>query len=214
MGFKQDFAPSRILLALGPRAADHHGFHNTVYLPVVCQSFRPTYSLLSRSLYLSEHPTLVQTVELFGSWDNFSKPYQLQRDRRRGRGTWAGCFSFENIICDGDLKNLGQQRNGALKMGGTYWYYVSTGFHLHTILRQGPLDYTTWPEMKGHSPTVLTLNFVTVPSTNLFNISSHLERILEGQHKLTLLSIVWTARNALTPLNRQRLCALYFLVSS
>ncbi|KAL5388104.1 hypothetical protein DPSP01_003095 [Paraphaeosphaeria sporulosa] len=75
--------------------------------------------------FLFEHPTRLQSVELFGSWDNFSKPYQLQRDRRRGHGVWSGCYTFDNIICDGDFENVGQRRSGALKMGGTYWYYYS-----------------------------------------------------------------------------------------
>ncbi|KAL5449865.1 hypothetical protein PMIN06_006715 [Paraphaeosphaeria minitans] len=75
--------------------------------------------------FLFEHPTRLQSVELFGSWDNFSKPYQLQRDRRRGHGVWSGCYTFDNIICDGDFENVGQRRSGALAMGGTYWYYYS-----------------------------------------------------------------------------------------
>ncbi|KAH0068102.1 hypothetical protein KCU66_g23310, partial [Aureobasidium melanogenum] len=65
----------------------------------------------------------VQTVELFGSWDNFSRPYRMQSDGHRGRGVWTGCHSFENIICDGDSINQLRPRNGALKQGGTYWYY-------------------------------------------------------------------------------------------
>ncbi|KAG9698805.1 hypothetical protein KCU95_g2281, partial [Aureobasidium melanogenum] len=65
----------------------------------------------------------VQTVELFGSWDNFSRPYRMQSDGHRGRGVWTGCHSFENIICDGDCINQLRPRNGALKQGGTYWYY-------------------------------------------------------------------------------------------
>ncbi|KAJ4288408.1 hypothetical protein N0V90_011643 [Kalmusia sp. IMI 367209] len=75
--------------------------------------------------FLFEHPTRAQTVELLGSWDNFTTSYQLQRDRRRGRGVWSGCYTFDNIICDGDLKNVGEPRSGALKMGGTYWYYYN-----------------------------------------------------------------------------------------
>lgn len=35
LGFKQDSAPSHILLALRPRASQHHGFHHTLHLPVV-----------------------------------------------------------------------------------------------------------------------------------------------------------------------------------
>ncbi|KAH0370327.1 hypothetical protein KCU65_g2713, partial [Aureobasidium melanogenum] len=65
----------------------------------------------------------VQAVELFGSWDNFSRPYRMQNDGHRGRGVWTGCHSFENIICDGERINQLRPRNGALKQGGTYWYY-------------------------------------------------------------------------------------------
>ncbi|KAH0292090.1 hypothetical protein M436DRAFT_75166 [Aureobasidium namibiae CBS 147.97] len=65
----------------------------------------------------------VRTVELFGSWDNFSRPYRMQSDGLRGRGVWTGCHSFENIICDGDRINQLRPRNGALRQGGTYWYY-------------------------------------------------------------------------------------------
>jgi hypothetical protein len=63
------------------------------------------------------------TVELLGSWDNFTKPYRLERDHRRGHGIWSGCYTFDGIICDGDMAQLGPKRDGPLKMGGTYWYY-------------------------------------------------------------------------------------------
>ncbi|KAF1998402.1 hypothetical protein P154DRAFT_621760 [Amniculicola lignicola CBS 123094] len=73
--------------------------------------------------FLFDCPGAVRSIELFGSWDNFSKSHHLKRDRRRGSSTWSGCYTFEDIICDGDLENLGEKRHGALKMGGTYWYY-------------------------------------------------------------------------------------------
>ncbi|KAF2194778.1 hypothetical protein K469DRAFT_686739 [Zopfia rhizophila CBS 207.26] len=73
--------------------------------------------------FFFDGPAAARTVELLGSWDNFDKPYQMKRDRRRGSAIWSGCYTFEDIICDGDLDNLGGRRNGALKMGGTYWYY-------------------------------------------------------------------------------------------
>jgi len=41
-----------------------------------------------------------------------------------GRGHWRGCHSFTDIICDGDRLKADDGRNGGLKMGGTYWYYV------------------------------------------------------------------------------------------
>ncbi|KAF1952192.1 hypothetical protein CC80DRAFT_552623 [Byssothecium circinans] len=81
--------------------------------------------------FLFDCPTAVRTVELLGSWDNFAKSYKLQRDRRRGHGIWSGCYTFDGIICDGDLKNLGRRRSGALKMGGTYWYYYKVDDEEH-----------------------------------------------------------------------------------
>lgn len=66
------------------------------------------------------------TVELFGSWDNFSRAYRMEKDSRKGPCTWSGCHTFQNIICDGDPQKLTEKRDGGLKMGGTYWYYVST----------------------------------------------------------------------------------------
>ena len=75
----------------------------------------------------------VFSVELFGSWDNFDRSYHLTRDKRAGAGQWRGCHTFENITCDGDLSNSTLQREGALMMGGTYWYYVSTPKAGHLI---------------------------------------------------------------------------------
>lgn len=69
------------------------------------------------------HPSII-TVELLGSWDNFSRPYPLERDRRAGRGHWRGCHTFRNITCDGEGRTI-DGRDGGLKMGGTYWYFVS-----------------------------------------------------------------------------------------
>jgi hypothetical protein len=72
------------------------------------------------------HPT-AQFVELYGSWDNFSSPWQMKRDSRRGWGTWSGLHRFQNIICDGDAASHPPQRKTrefGLLMGGTYWYYV------------------------------------------------------------------------------------------
>ncbi|KAF2757130.1 hypothetical protein EJ05DRAFT_56582 [Pseudovirgaria hyperparasitica] len=65
----------------------------------------------------------VRTVELLGSWDNFSSPYNMKRDRRKGLGHWTGCYRFKNIICDGDIEHLTNKREGGLLMGGIYWFY-------------------------------------------------------------------------------------------
>ncbi|RHZ59023.1 uncharacterized protein CDV56_103742 [Aspergillus thermomutatus] len=65
----------------------------------------------------------VKSVKLLGSWDNFSKPYVMERDRRVGPGHWRGCHTFTDIVCDGSPTHLAPARSGGLKMGGTYWYY-------------------------------------------------------------------------------------------
>ncbi|KAF2277236.1 uncharacterized protein EI97DRAFT_441974 [Westerdykella ornata] len=73
--------------------------------------------------FLFDCPVPARSVELLGSWDNFQRPYSLTQDKKRGPGLWAGCFTFRDILCDGDPGNLGPRRDGALKVGGTYWYY-------------------------------------------------------------------------------------------
>ncbi|EHY60400.1 hypothetical protein HRR83_000161 [Exophiala dermatitidis] len=73
--------------------------------------------------FLVRTPASTRSVDLYGSWDNFSAPYPMQRDARTGPEHWSGCHSFANIICDGDLQSPAVPREGGLKMGGTYWYY-------------------------------------------------------------------------------------------
>ncbi|KAJ5204852.1 uncharacterized protein N7498_005731 [Penicillium cinerascens] len=64
----------------------------------------------------------IRSVKLLGSWDNFSKPYAMERDKRAGSGHWKGCHTFTDIMGDGPGDNP-QWRTGGLKMGATYWYY-------------------------------------------------------------------------------------------
>lgn len=73
--------------------------------------------------FLFKAPPEVRTVELLGSWDNFSRSYYMHHDTRRGRGFWSGCFNFKDIIFDGDKVEWSKPRNGGLKQGGTYWYF-------------------------------------------------------------------------------------------
>ncbi|KAH9869913.1 hypothetical protein J1614_006834 [Plenodomus biglobosus] len=73
--------------------------------------------------FLFHCPPALRSIVILGSWDNFSRPYPLELDARRGRGIWKGCFTFSDIICDGDLDEQSTRRDGLLKMGGTYWYY-------------------------------------------------------------------------------------------
>ncbi|KAK3997359.1 hypothetical protein QBC44DRAFT_303561 [Cladorrhinum sp. PSN332] len=46
----------------------------------------------------------------------------MERDSRRDRGQWRGCYTFKDIILDGDARSV-QKRDGGLKMGNTYYYY-------------------------------------------------------------------------------------------
>ncbi|GAD98866.1 hypothetical protein ANI_1_1902014 [Paecilomyces variotii No. 5] len=73
--------------------------------------------------FLLHTPPNIRSVHLLGSWDNFSKPYAMEQDKRIGAGHWRGCHTFTNIICDGSRSSLSAGRSGGLKMGGTYWYY-------------------------------------------------------------------------------------------
>ncbi|CZR54515.1 uncharacterized protein PAC_04399 [Phialocephala subalpina] len=60
----------------------------------------------------------------------------MERDIRRARGQWRGCYAFEDIICDGD-GGSSPKRTGGLKMGSTYYYYYElddcTEYHDATI---------------------------------------------------------------------------------
>lgn len=73
--------------------------------------------------FLFKAPPDVRTVELLGSWDNFTHTYSMYHDRRRGPGFFTGCFKFRDIIFDGNEVNWSRPRSGGLKQGGTYWYY-------------------------------------------------------------------------------------------
>ncbi|RDL39288.1 uncharacterized protein BP5553_03628 [Venustampulla echinocandica] len=46
----------------------------------------------------------------------------MERDARRGRGQWRGCYAFTDVTCDGGGVNC-PKRTGGLKMGSTYYYY-------------------------------------------------------------------------------------------
>ncbi|TKA68708.1 hypothetical protein B0A49_03241 [Cryomyces minteri] len=65
----------------------------------------------------------VRSVELLGSWDNFTRPYPMERDLRKSSKHWSGCFKFSSIVFDGDTTSTSKRRNGGLKQGGTYWYF-------------------------------------------------------------------------------------------
>ncbi|AEO57535.1 hypothetical protein MYCTH_2079474 [Thermothelomyces thermophilus ATCC 42464] len=72
--------------------------------------------------FMLRTPPSVKTVNLIGSWDNFTRGYTMERDSRRDRGQWKGCYAFKDITCEGDAGSV-PKRNGGLKMGHTYYYY-------------------------------------------------------------------------------------------
>ncbi|KAJ5038353.1 uncharacterized protein L3040_007218 [Drepanopeziza brunnea f. sp. 'multigermtubi'] len=79
--------------------------------------------------FMAQIPPHSRSVNLIGSWDNFSKRYPMERDTKRSSSQWRGCYTFADIICDGDddgHPSNGERRpkrNGGLKMGATYYYY-------------------------------------------------------------------------------------------
>lgn len=47
----------------------------------------------------------------------------MERDSRRDRGQWKGCYTFKDITCEGEAGSV-PKRDGGLRMGHTYYYYV------------------------------------------------------------------------------------------
>lgn len=82
-------------------------------------------NLVSSGLqYSRQTSSSTQSVDLVGSWDNFTKHYPMERDARRAHGQWRGCHTFEDIISDTEGGGSKAKRKGGLKMGQTYYYYV------------------------------------------------------------------------------------------
>ncbi|KAL4934470.1 uncharacterized protein BDV17DRAFT_8345 [Aspergillus undulatus] len=105
----------------------------------------------------------VRSVKLLGSWDNFSKPYVMERDQRVGAGHWRGCHTFTNITCDGPPNNAVPARSGGLKMGGTYWYYYLLDDDVEYYNKAEPLT-THCPFLPGQPVNVLQVP-VILPDT-------------------------------------------------
>ncbi|CAM1510347.1 Fc.00g006820.m01.CDS01 [Cosmosporella sp. VM-42] len=100
----------------------------------------------------------------------------MERDIRRGRGQWRGCYAFRDIICDSiddrddasgsglgsssssfgtPKNNVSYKRNGGLKMGHTYYYYYELDGSVETHDPAVP-STTACPYLPGQ--TVNTLN--------------------------------------------------------
>ncbi|OCT49817.1 hypothetical protein CLCR_06809 [Cladophialophora carrionii] len=108
--------------------------------------------------FLVRTPPSTRSVQLYGSWDNFSTPYPMQRDSRTGPEHWSGCHSFSNIICDGDVEGNNTPREGGLKMGGTYWYYYTLDDEIEFHNSAEPAT-TTCPMLPGQLINVLNVPF-------------------------------------------------------
>ncbi|KAI1609461.1 hypothetical protein EDD37DRAFT_157678 [Exophiala viscosa] len=108
--------------------------------------------------FLVRVPPSTRSVSLYGSWDNFSTAYPMQRDTRTGPEHWSGCHSFSNIICDGDNQPIGVPREGGLKMGGTYWYYYKLDDDLEFHNSAEP-STTACPLLPGQLVNVLNVPF-------------------------------------------------------
>lgn len=114
---------STVVIANGLIINDH-GFYYAHDLLAVSEHHSCPRDLWHRLIVPSEAPYSAVTVEVVGSWDRFTKSYPLKRDRRTGPGHWRGCHTFTNITCDGDSLQVSSSRDGGLKMGGKYWYFV------------------------------------------------------------------------------------------
>ncbi|GAB7366488.1 hypothetical protein MBLNU230_g8281t1 [Neophaeotheca triangularis] len=112
--------------------------------------------------FMFKTPPHVRSVELFGSWDNFARGYRMQHDIKRGRGTWTGCFPFDNIVFDGDRLDWSRPRSGGLKQGGTYWFYYRLDDQFEAYDDGRPCT-TNCPLLPGQAMNVLDVPVEVLP---------------------------------------------------
>ncbi|KAG6221543.1 hypothetical protein E4U26_005890 [Claviceps purpurea] len=100
----------------------------------------------------------VKSVQLIGSWDNFSTWYPMKQDTRRGRGQWRGCPAFKSISGGNASRPVQPSRNpGGLKMGRTYYYYYEIDGSTETHDPTRP-STTACPYLPGQ-----TVNTIYIP---------------------------------------------------
>ncbi|KAG5938308.1 hypothetical protein E4U59_003866 [Claviceps monticola] len=100
----------------------------------------------------------VKSVQLIGSWDNFSTWYPMKQDTRRGRGQWRGCPVLKSISRGNASRPVQPSRNpGGLKMGHTYYYYyeIDGSTEAHDSTRPST---TACPYLPGQ-----TVNTIYIP---------------------------------------------------
>lgn len=113
----------------------------------------PTTTLITFRVQASSN---TRSVQLVGSWDNFIRRYRMEKDPKRGRTEWRGCYSFKDITCDGDNTTV-SKRNGGLKMGSKYYYYYELDGDSETY--DSTLPFTTSCQYLPGQP----VNFLWVP---------------------------------------------------
>ncbi|KAL2753824.1 hypothetical protein ACRALDRAFT_2044141 [Sodiomyces alcalophilus JCM 7366] len=97
-------------------------------------------------------------------------PYIMVRDTRRHRGQWRGCYSFKDIICDGDSGDR-HKRSGGLKMGHTYYYYYEIDGTYET--HDPALPSTTFcPYLPGQTVNTLEVPMERVSRKRSASLSS------------------------------------------
>ncbi|KAJ5161912.1 hypothetical protein N7492_007304 [Penicillium capsulatum] len=113
----------------------------------------------------------VRSVHLLGSWDNFSKPYAMERDKRVGPGHWRGCHTFTDIMADAP-NDTAQWRSGGLKMGATYWYYYLLNDDVEFYSEVEPVT-TKCPLLPGQPVNVLNVPIILPDSRPHSRSNSH-----------------------------------------
>ncbi|KAI9780630.1 MAG: hypothetical protein M1816_002791 [Peltula sp. TS41687] len=86
----------------------------------------------------------------------------MEKDLRRGRGSWRGCHSFEDISFEGPSCVMSRKRDGGLKMGGRYWYYYVLDGDVEFHSPAEP-STTGCPFLPGQAVNVLELPFELGP---------------------------------------------------
>ncbi|KAL2289632.1 hypothetical protein FJTKL_01876 [Diaporthe vaccinii] len=81
----------------------------------------------------------------------------MERDSRRDRRQWRGCYVFKDVIYDGERPGS-SRRNGGLKMGQPYYYYYELDGSVETHDPSLPTT-TTCPYLPGQ-----TVNMMWVPT--------------------------------------------------
>ncbi|CRG89438.1 hypothetical protein PISL3812_06474 [Talaromyces islandicus] len=131
--------------------------------------------------FLVRTPSNVRSVELLGSWDNFSRPYPMEQDKRTGSGHWRGCHTFTDIICDGSSTSQSPGRTGGLKMGGTYWYYYRLDGDIEYYNEVEPVT-SLCPLLPGQPVNILNVP-VILPDTEALHRRDNSVASTKSEHR-------------------------------